>query len=126
MLALERRNLILEKLQEEKKVVVSELSQFYNVSEETIRRDLEKLEQDEVQSVVIAGMGGALVIRILQPVKEKELGIQEWILQPQSELRKVRTYLQESGYQVVAENMVLDDGKYYPMMKVIKGKNENV
>ena len=46
MLALERRNLILEKLQEEKKVVVSELSQFYNVSEETIRRDLEKLEQD--------------------------------------------------------------------------------
>ena len=32
MLALERRNLILEKLQEEKKVVVSELSQIYNVS----------------------------------------------------------------------------------------------
>lgn len=46
MLAIERRNLILEKLQDEKKVVVSELSQLYNVSEETIRRDLEKLEQD--------------------------------------------------------------------------------
>ena len=40
MLALERRNLILEKLQAEKKVVVSELSQLYEVSEETIRRDL--------------------------------------------------------------------------------------
>lgn len=46
MLAIERRNLILEKLQDEKKVVVSELSQLYDVSEETIRRDLEKLEQD--------------------------------------------------------------------------------
>ncbi|MDO4621850.1 MAG: DeoR/GlpR family DNA-binding transcription regulator [Eubacteriales bacterium] len=46
MLALERRNLILEKLQDEKKVVVSELSALYEVSEETIRRDLEKLEQD--------------------------------------------------------------------------------
>ena len=46
MLALERRNLILEKLQDEKKVVVNELSQIYNVSEETIRRDLEKLEQE--------------------------------------------------------------------------------
>lgn len=46
MLALERRNQILEKLQEDKKVVVSELSQIYQVSEETIRRDLEKLEQD--------------------------------------------------------------------------------
>ena len=40
MLALERRNLILEKLQAEKRVVVSELSQLYDVSEETIRRDL--------------------------------------------------------------------------------------
>ncbi len=46
MLALERRNLILEKLQDEKRVVVSELSQIYNVSEETIRRDLEKLEHE--------------------------------------------------------------------------------
>ena len=44
MLALERRNLILEKLQAEKRVVVSELSQLYEVSEETIRRDLDKLE----------------------------------------------------------------------------------
>lgn len=46
MLALERRNLILEKLQDEKRVVVSELGALYRVSEETIRRDLEKLEQD--------------------------------------------------------------------------------
>ena len=34
MLALERRNLILEQLQENKRVVVSELSQKFNVSEE--------------------------------------------------------------------------------------------
>ena len=46
MLALERRNRILEELQDEKKVVVSELSKLYKVSEETIRRDLEKLEQE--------------------------------------------------------------------------------
>ncbi len=46
MLALERRNEILEKLQIEKRVVVSELSQHYNVSEETIRRDLDKLEKE--------------------------------------------------------------------------------
>ena len=46
MLALERRKLILDKLQAEKRVVVSELSQLYNVSEETIRRDLDKLEKE--------------------------------------------------------------------------------
>ncbi|NCB92284.1 MAG: DeoR/GlpR transcriptional regulator [Clostridia bacterium] len=58
MLALERRNLILEKLQEEKRVVVSELSQLYNVSEETIRRDLEKLE---VEGYAIKSYGGAVI-----------------------------------------------------------------
>ncbi len=46
MLALERRNLILEELQDKKKVVVGDLSRRFDVSEETIRRDLEKLERD--------------------------------------------------------------------------------
>lgn len=54
MLALERRNLILEKLQDEKRVVVSELSQMYGVSEETIRRDLDKLEKKVLQSKATA------------------------------------------------------------------------
>ncbi len=36
MLAIERRNEILEKLQNDRRVVVSELSQIYEVSEETI------------------------------------------------------------------------------------------
>lgn len=39
MLAIERRNMIMEKLQTERRVVVSELSRMFKVSEETIRRD---------------------------------------------------------------------------------------
>lgn len=58
MLALERRNQILEKLQEEKRVVVSELSQIYGVSEETIRRDLDKLDKD---GLAIKSYGGAVI-----------------------------------------------------------------
>ena len=58
MLAIERRNHILEKLQKEKRVVVSELSRTYQVSEETIRRDLEKLEND---GLVIKSYGGAVL-----------------------------------------------------------------
>ena len=57
MLAIERRNEILEKLQAERRVVVSELSQFYKVSEETIRRDLEKLVND---GYAIKSYGGAV------------------------------------------------------------------
>lgn len=56
MLALERRNLILEKLQEEKRVVVNELSQQFGVSEETIRRDLEKLEKEGLATKSYGGV----------------------------------------------------------------------
>ena len=58
MLALERRNAILEKLQIEKRVVVSELSALYDVSEETIRRDLEKLESE---GLAVKSYGGAVL-----------------------------------------------------------------
>ncbi len=58
MLAIERRNAILEKLQKDKRVVVSELSQYYQVTEETIRRDLEKLEND---GLAVKSYGGAVL-----------------------------------------------------------------
>ena len=43
------------------------------------------------------------------------------ILQPQSELYKVREYLAEQGYEILAEDMVLEEGKFYPIMKVCPG-----
>lgn len=58
MLAVERRNKILEKLQNERKVVVSELSTLFDVSEETIRRDLDKLDR---QGLAIKSYGGAVL-----------------------------------------------------------------
>lgn len=58
MLAIERRNLILEQLQRDKRVLVSELSGAFCVSEETIRRDLEKLADD---GYVVKTYGGAVL-----------------------------------------------------------------
>lgn len=46
MLAAERRNEILAQLKEQGKVIVADLSKKYDVTEETIRRDLEKFERD--------------------------------------------------------------------------------
>ena len=42
----------------------------------------------------------------------------ELILQPQSEIENVREFLREEGYAILAEDMVYEDGKFYPMMKV--------
>lgn len=46
MLAIERKNEILNKLRVEQRVLVSELAAHYGVTEETIRRDLDKLEKE--------------------------------------------------------------------------------
>ena len=46
MLAIERKNEILDKLRAEQRVLVSDLAAYYNVTEETIRRDLDKLEKE--------------------------------------------------------------------------------
>lgn len=85
---------------------------------------LRLVSADEVDSMITAGMGGGLVIHILSDQEETAKGLKELILQPQSEIAKVRAYLNENGYRIVAENMVYEDGKYYPMMKVVVGEAE--
>lgn len=72
MLAIERKNEILSILQKEQRVLVSELSQRYNVTEETIRRDLEKLERE---GFVKKTYGGAVLnkhITMDMPLKIRE------------------------------------------------------
>ena len=75
----------------------------------------------EVECVVIAGMGGALTIRIMEDGELIFRNLKEFILQPQSEIYKVRQYLCMKGYRIIEEDMVLEDNKFYPMMKVING-----
>ena len=79
---------------------------------------LQALKTGEADTLLIAGMGGGLVRRILMEGRETAEGIPEWILQPQSELYQVRGFLVEQGYAIVQEHMVYEDGKYYPAMKV--------
>lgn len=55
MLAIERRNAILTKLTVEGKVIVADLSQEFSVTEETIRRDLERLENDGLAKKTYGG-----------------------------------------------------------------------
>ena len=79
---------------------------------------LEAIHDGEVDSIVIAGMGGELVIHILTAGETVCRSAKELILQPQSEVSKVREYVRNTGYKIVDEDMILEDGKYYPMMKV--------
>jgi tRNA (adenine22-N1)-methyltransferase len=76
------------------------------------------LKKGEAESAVIAGMGGGLMIRILTEGEQIAKSLKECILQPQSEIERVRRFLLEEGYDILDENMVKDDGKYYTILKV--------
>lgn len=80
---------------------------------------LEALTPGEVQSIVIAGMGGPLAVRILTMGAAQAAACREVILQPQSDLRLVRSYLGSAGYRIVQEELVCEEGKFYPMMKCV-------
>lgn len=76
------------------------------------------LKAGEADTVLIAGMGGGLVMHILEEGKEICHMAKELVLQPQSELERVRKYLREEGYETLKEDMILEEDKFYPMMKV--------
>ncbi|WMJ89828.1 tRNA (adenine(22)-N(1))-methyltransferase [Anaerocolumna sp. MB42-C2] len=78
---------------------------------------LQKLEPGEADTILIAGMGGALVIKILDEGFEAVEKSTELILQPQSEIHLVRKYLHRNGYDIKKEQMIKEDGKYYFILK---------
>lgn len=85
---------------------------------------LSGLRPGEADSVLIAGMGGALTIRILSDGEAVREQAKELVLQPQSDVPEVRRFLREQGWRIDAEDMVCEDGKYYPMMRAVHGKEK--
>jgi len=78
---------------------------------------LEKLNIGEVDTVLIAGMGGGLTVQILTQHRDRMAGIKELVLSPQSEIYLVRELMQDIGFFITNENMIKEEGKYYVMMK---------
>lgn len=81
---------------------------------------VDKLCPGEADAVVIAGMGGSLIIHILEQGRRLWGDVKHWVLSPQSELSKVRRFLYDSGFGIVREAMVCEDGKYYTVMDVVR------
>lgn len=79
----------------------------------------------EGDTLVIAGMGGPLMEKILSDNPEVRDSFQELILQPQSDIPHFRHFLMSNGYRITEEKMILEDGKFYPMMKAIRDQKRN-
>lgn len=96
-----------------------EANQCQQYIETRLSDGLEKLIPGEVDTVVIAGMGGGLTVRILTKELCKLQGIKELILQPQSEQHEVRKCLAAIGFVIADEEMLEEDGKYYVVIRAL-------
>ena len=83
---------------------------------------LAKVEPGEADAFLCAGMGGRLVVRIMTEGRDVMSRMKGAVLQPQSELAFVRRHIYEMGWHIVKEDMVLEEGIYYPMMYIEPGK----
>jgi len=72
-------------------------------------------------SLVIAGMGGPLILRILSECPEARDSFKELVLSPQSQIEEFRQGLKEQKLTIVDENMVYDEGKYYIIIRCVPG-----
>lgn len=81
---------------------------------------------DGIDAIVIAGMGTRVMIKILTEGRDIVKNSKELVLQPQSEWFMLREFLRNEGYSIVEEKMVLDEGKYYVIMRVNPNLSPNV
>jgi len=81
----------------------------------------EKLDMDEADTAVIAGMGGDLMASI---ILSKPGVTSEMVLSPHTHPELVRKALHKSGYVIIDENMIEDMGKVYVIIKAKKGKEK--
>lgn len=95
-----------------------------DIIETRISEGLDNICEDEVDEIIIAGMGGNLISEILDKCKFKDKINKVFILQPMTCEYDLRLYLCSNGYCIEDEKAVCCKNKVYTVMMVkYIGKN---
>ena len=79
-------------------------------------------EADQVSVITIAGMGGRSIATILEEGLDKLANVERLILQPNNREDELRYWLQEHGFQIIAESILEEAGKFYEIIVAEAGK----
>lgn len=86
---------------------------------------LKGLESSEVETIIIAGIGGNLMHKILTEREEVVKSSKQLILQPQSDVELVRKYISQFNFNI-RESFLEDNGKYYIILNCIASDTHEV
>lgn len=82
---------------------------------------LKNIDATEIDLVIIAGMGGLEIIKILT---ENKVKVNKFILVPHNNSIQLRKYLNKNDYKLNKDFVICDGGKYYNIMEVVSGKQK--
>ncbi len=82
---------------------------------------LEVIRPFEVDTVIIAGMGGLLIQEILSNSKDVTNSINDFILQPMICAKELREYLNQHNFKIIDNRLLKEDGKYYEVIHAKRG-----
>lgn len=83
---------------------------------------VDKLLAGEAQTVVMAGMGGILICELLSKGEKVLASADELVLSPHTDVELVRGYLSRHGYRISQEKMLVEEGKYYIILRCLPGE----
>ncbi|HHW56974.1 MAG TPA: SAM-dependent methyltransferase [Clostridia bacterium] len=85
---------------------------------------LKVLSLKEVDVIIIAGMGGILIAKILEEGKNIAKTVKRLVLQPMRDSDYLRKYLIENGYKICDEDLVKENQKYYEIIIAEQGRQK--
>lgn len=78
-------------------------------------------ESDHVDTITIAGMGGPLIVSILENGKDALKSVTRLILQPNIHAKVIREWALEKGWAILDEEILEEDGKIYEVLVLQRG-----
>ena len=85
---------------------------------------LDSIAPEQAEAVCIAGMGGYLIAELIAraSAQNKLAHTSQLVLQPQSEIDRVRRQIHSSGFRIEQERMEEDRGKLYTVIRAVPGQ----
>ena len=97
---------------------------LHNEMEIRMAPGLQGLRAGEAETVVIAGMGGATIVGILEESPEIAASVKTFVLQPMNAGGLLRRWLAQHGYLIAEEALCKENKHIYNIIKAVRGENK--
>jgi tRNA (adenine22-N1)-methyltransferase len=81
---------------------------------------------DQIDTVVLAGLGGRTIVRVLGAAGAFGSLPSRLVLQPRSELVAMRTWLSENGWRLISERITVERGRFHQTLAALRGDDADL